>query len=282
MSQPSAAHDPWQWRASDADRDRYLAVLQDAYAEGRLTSDEYGERMQTALSAKTYADLVVVLQDLPVRPGAVPGPPGWPAAVTSPASSGVPQSPPPSGPGQVVAVPQPSSPAKLGSALSSETVVVSVVSTATRDGRWSVPADQQAVAIMGEVQLDLTSAVLAGPVTELRAFAIMGSVVITVPDAVQVEVTGSGFMGEFVRKDKRRKSDRGRMPSPEAPLVRIGGFALMGSVEVRTVRPDERLPPLSVIQQQLPPPPPRPMVEGPPKTDEPDAGDNGGEAERDA
>ena len=72
-------------RASDADREAYVAVLQTAYAEGRLSKDEYDERMSAAYHATTYADLAPLLQDLPVPAQHLPGPPAvvarpWPPA----------------------------------------------------------------------------------------------------------------------------------------------------------------------------------------------------------
>jgi len=60
-------------RAADADRDRVVELLGHAYSEGRLSKDEYDARMETALSARTYADLDQVVADLPVaRPAPVP------------------------------------------------------------------------------------------------------------------------------------------------------------------------------------------------------------------
>jgi hypothetical protein len=54
-------------RASDADRDRVVEHLKLAYSEGRLSKDEYDGRVESALSARTYADLDQVVTDLPVR-----------------------------------------------------------------------------------------------------------------------------------------------------------------------------------------------------------------------
>lgn len=70
-------------RAADADRDRVAGILGTAYAEGRLSKDEYDTRLETALSARTYADLDQVVTDLPVRVTA-PGPAADPALVTAP------------------------------------------------------------------------------------------------------------------------------------------------------------------------------------------------------
>jgi hypothetical protein len=59
-------------RASDADRDRAAAILGAAYSEGRLSLDEYDDRLHRALSARTYADLDQLVTDLPaVRTGIV-------------------------------------------------------------------------------------------------------------------------------------------------------------------------------------------------------------------
>ncbi|MEY2990052.1 MAG: hypothetical protein RLZZ163_968 [Actinomycetota bacterium] len=52
-------------RASDADRDATIAALREAFAEGRLSQDEFDERLGRAHSARTYADLSHLTEDLP-------------------------------------------------------------------------------------------------------------------------------------------------------------------------------------------------------------------------
>ena len=52
-------------RASDAERDRVVSDLRAHAAEGRLSVDELDERIATALSAKTRAELAQLLNDLP-------------------------------------------------------------------------------------------------------------------------------------------------------------------------------------------------------------------------
>jgi uncharacterized membrane protein len=52
-------------RAADTDRDRVADLLNTAYAEGRLSKDEYETRLESALSASTFADLDRVVIDLP-------------------------------------------------------------------------------------------------------------------------------------------------------------------------------------------------------------------------
>jgi uncharacterized membrane protein len=58
-------------RASDADRDRVAAILGEAYGEGRLSRDEYDDRLHAALSARTHADLDGLVTDLPAPQAAV-------------------------------------------------------------------------------------------------------------------------------------------------------------------------------------------------------------------
>ena len=59
-------------RASDADRDRVVGILSTAYSEGRLSKDEYDARLESACSARTYADLYHVVTDLPGAHATVP------------------------------------------------------------------------------------------------------------------------------------------------------------------------------------------------------------------
>jgi hypothetical protein len=52
-------------RASDADRDRVATLLREHHAAGRLTAEEFHERMEQALDAKTLGELDGLLADLP-------------------------------------------------------------------------------------------------------------------------------------------------------------------------------------------------------------------------
>jgi hypothetical protein len=52
-------------RASDADRDRTTALLREHHAAGRLTAEEFHERMDQALEAKTLGELDDLMADLP-------------------------------------------------------------------------------------------------------------------------------------------------------------------------------------------------------------------------
>jgi Domain of unknown function (DUF1707) len=52
-------------RASDADRDRATALLREHHAAGRLDAEEFHERMNKALDAKTLGELDELMADLP-------------------------------------------------------------------------------------------------------------------------------------------------------------------------------------------------------------------------
>ncbi len=52
-------------RASDRDRDSANGLLQTAYAEGRLTKDEYDERSGRVLASQTFEQLQALTADLP-------------------------------------------------------------------------------------------------------------------------------------------------------------------------------------------------------------------------
>ncbi len=52
-------------RASDADRERVVEILREAYSAGRLTLDEFDERTTAAFAAKTWGGLRELTRDLP-------------------------------------------------------------------------------------------------------------------------------------------------------------------------------------------------------------------------
>ena len=91
-------------RASDSDREVVVAALRDAYTAGRITMEEFDERMSAAYAAKTWGDLRKLTIDLPSQPilgGDVPGrrfaptpPPGGQPSDRQPADRPLPSHPP--------------------------------------------------------------------------------------------------------------------------------------------------------------------------------------------
>jgi hypothetical protein len=66
-------------RAAATDRERTVDVLKAGFAEGRLTQDEYNDRMGRAYAARTYGELAALTADLPA--GAFPA---WPVPLYQP------------------------------------------------------------------------------------------------------------------------------------------------------------------------------------------------------
>src|SRR5262252_10406085 len=197
MTDQPVPADPRQLRAADTDRDQTAELLRRAAAEGRITFEELDERIARAYAAKTFADLEALTSDLP-------------------------------GPG--VRAPAPAAPryqpAEVPAGTPAPSFSVAILSGAQRAGPWLVPPSYTAVAVLGGVELDLRHARFTAPEVTIRAFALLGSVSITVPEDMDVDVSGIGFMGAF----DHRASGPG---APGAPRLRVVGFALMGGVDVR-------------------------------------------------
>jgi hypothetical protein len=84
-------------RIGDAEREQAAAELAEHYAQGRLTHEEHGERLDRIWAARTRGDLLPVFADLPGRyapPAATYPPPsrahGWSGGQPAPRRRGVP------------------------------------------------------------------------------------------------------------------------------------------------------------------------------------------------
>jgi uncharacterized protein DUF1707 len=73
-------------RASDAEREQVVVLLQVAFAERLLTREEFGERIAGALTARTHADLTALTAGIPAKPVAAPRPSAAPARARRPLS----------------------------------------------------------------------------------------------------------------------------------------------------------------------------------------------------
>ena len=58
-------------RASDADRERVIVLLREHAAAGRLTLEEFTDRMSAAYLARTNTELEELARDLPAEPAPV-------------------------------------------------------------------------------------------------------------------------------------------------------------------------------------------------------------------
>ncbi|MFJ6721309.1 DUF1707 domain-containing protein [Streptomyces sp. NPDC091259] len=190
-------------RASDADRDRIAQLLADALAEGRLTAEEHSERLDTLYAVKTVGELGVLVRDLPAAHAAA-----WPPGTGAP----------------------PPVPA-VGPAGGEVETVLAVCSSASRKGRWRPGALIRVVSVLGDVSLDLTQAVFEQRVTEINVNCVLGNVDIVVPENVTLRGYGGGVLGNFEVTDEGVAA-----ADPQAPVVIVRGFALLGNVEGRPKR----------------------------------------------
>lgn len=141
-------------RASHADRDQVVELLRVAAGDGRLSAEELDDRLERALTARTYAELATLTADLPAAPGAAVVPPGA---------------------GAVSATPR-------------DLVRIHVHgSCARRDGRWVVPKELDVQAIGGSVTLDFTEAVITQPLLRITAEVRGGALSLITRPGIVVE-----------------------------------------------------------------------------------------------
>ena len=144
-------------RASDAERDATIERLSAATGDGRLTLEEFSQRMELATAARTRAELDRLVTDLPadVAPAAT-------AAASAPA------------------------PASWH---------VTPVGGLRVRGPWRMDPHVIVVSIVGGARLDLSEAQLAAPQTTLTKVSLVGGTRIMVPPGIRVETSGFSLVG---------------------------------------------------------------------------------------
>jgi hypothetical protein len=145
--------------ASDSERERSVTLLREAVGEGRLTLEEFSQRVELAQTARTDLELAQLARDLPAAPG---------AAAPTPAAT----------------------PALAGDAPEEHRALFSHL---IRQGPWALPARSSWRSIFGTIDLDLRQARLAETDSELRVHNVFGTVTVLVPDGVEVVVQGGGL-----------------------------------------------------------------------------------------
>jgi class 3 adenylate cyclase len=153
--QPPLVGGPLAQRVADADRDRTVTLLREHVVDGRLTLDEFSERVGLALQARTRGDLEAVMANLPA-----------------------------------LATPQ----EEVGRRRARRWFV-GIMSGAGAKGRWRISGKTTAIAVMGGCDLDLRQAEIDGPEVVITAIAFMGGVQIIVPEGFDVDLDVIPFMG---------------------------------------------------------------------------------------
>lgn len=204
MSQPFPASAPVPLEQT---RQSVIAQLAEHFSVDNLSVEALEERLDRAHQAATLDELRALVSDLPVVHAGAP-PVAAPRTYVSPAT---------------------------GEHVSERQVIVGIMGGAEKKGVWTPARQTFVLALMGGVELDFREARLPPGVTEINVFAIMGGAEIIVPPGVHVDLNGFALMGGF--------GQCGYAPpptDPNAPVLRIGGFALMGGVDVSIRYPGER------------------------------------------
>ena len=155
MTTPSASDASEQ--ASDDDRIQVAQLLSEAASHGRLTLEQYEDRLAKAYAATTFDELERVADDLPEAME-------YRRGKTRPAPS---------------------------------TMLLAILSGFERRGRWNVPGRMTTFTLFGGGVVDLRYADFTAPEVEIHAYSIFGGQTIVLPPEVNVDVHGRGVMGGF-------------------------------------------------------------------------------------
>lgn len=180
-------------RASDADRQRVADVLSDAYADGRLSMDEFNERNDAVWASKTLGELVPITADLGGAPATVAVGAGRPLVRVD----------------DVPAI-----------------HTYAIMSTRSQPQDWVVPSAISAVVLMGQADYDFRRATFVSPRVEINVGVLMGSIVLSVPDGVGIIDKTVCIMGSSEFKGMTPAA-------PGAPVIELSGLVCMGSIEIR-------------------------------------------------
>ena len=140
--------------ASNVERDAATQRLQAAFAEHRLTDEEFDERVRHALVARTTTDLDSLTADLP--------------AAT---------------PTLLIA---------SGSGRKPGRFAIALKSSISRAGRWTLPGRFTSIVYKGNGLLDLRAAQFTSEETTITALSYKSCTEILVPPGVRVELAGPG------------------------------------------------------------------------------------------
>jgi hypothetical protein len=154
-------------RASHEDRDRVVEVLRVAAGDGRLSAEELDQRIERALTARTYGELSALVADLPA---AEPG---------------------------VTAAPKPKDVLRIDR----------FGASARRDGRWVLPQRIEVRVTGGNVTLDFTEAIITLPSLQISAVVAGGNLIVITKPGVVVDTDEVIVAGGNVKARERRDAE---------------------------------------------------------------------------
>ncbi|MEP6799992.1 MAG: DUF1707 domain-containing protein [Lapillicoccus sp.] len=190
--------DPGGLRVGHHEREATIAVLRSAAGEGRLTSGELAQRIDTTLAARTFADLDDVVSDLPVAR-----------------------------PSTELLRPAPYDPSLAGMDPDHRRQITAGMSSYVERGVWVVPPYLFVRAGAGSVRLDFLQAICPHPVVDIAVSGGLGSVTLVLPLGwgANLDQVGKG-MGSLSNKVSS-------VAEPGQPLLILHGTSGIGSIRVR-------------------------------------------------
>jgi len=189
-------------RASDAERDATVERLTAATGDGRLTLEEFSQRMERAIAARTQAELRRLVTDLPADASAA---------------------------GAAVAERAPAGPSWH----------VSPIGGLRVSGPWRMDRHVIVISVVGGTRLDLSQAQLAAPEVTLTKVSLVGGVRVGVPAGIRVEASGFSLIGG-TRVEAGPEPDPGAPTVHIRAFSLVGGVWIRRSGLVRPSRADRR------------------------------------------
>lgn len=194
----------------EVQREQTVQTLCAHYAQDHLSTGELEARFERVNKAGSTDDLRTILEGLPALNSLVPAPAPFysvGSAVTTTSGSGL---------------------------APYERRYSAVFAEVKKEGYWTPAPLIFAKSLFGTVLLDLRDAVLPADGIEIDLDVILGEAKIILPPGVGAEVDCSAFLGSV--------EDKAQRAAPGAPVVRVRGSTMLGSITVVTKLPKkERL-----------------------------------------
>jgi hypothetical protein len=199
-------------------REQKISELSDHFANDDLTLEDLERRIERVYKAATIADLDVITADL---------------------RSAAPVVDPRAGSGRRERSPAPIREAQMQTGYEiPHSRLLAIMSSTRRTGRWAVPRDLTMFAMMSDTKLDLTQASLpVGGIVNIEITAMMASVKIVVPPGMRVINEMHSFMADV--RSSGDDFDVDGLMSPQTPVIRLTGTAIMAEIKVKIRRREE-------------------------------------------
>lgn len=188
--------DPRNLRVSDEEREHVVGVLQKAIGRGMIDLDEFTERTDIALAARTRGELNAVLVDIP---GLV---------------------------NRDLGAPQP-----VRVSDHQRLMLTAKYSSLVRNGRWLVPPEVVVQNKYGSTKLDFTDAQVSSPTVYIELDSKWGSVEVIIPEHASVDLNAITEIKFGSLEDKTGSDGR-----PGTPRLVFSGRLHGGSLTIRHPR----------------------------------------------